>query len=268
MKIIISRKGFDSSNGWCPSPILPDGTLLSLPIPSKKDCVKYTDLYHDGKSVFEIIKEINPKTRIKEHWNCHLDPDIRDYGIVEDWLPLFGQEGSSQKHLENQRIGKGDVFLFFGWFRQTERVGGKLRFVKTEKEKHILWGYFQVNAVFGSYSKLPPQFHYHPHATFERYSRKNNCIYSATERLSICNAHRGYGTFKYHPSLVLTKDGLSRSKWQLPEFFKDVQMSYHSSKSFKEEGYFDSAKIGQEFVVSEDGRVTDWALSKITIGKS
>ena len=34
MKIILSRKGFDSSNGGCPSPILPDGTLLSMPIPS------------------------------------------------------------------------------------------------------------------------------------------------------------------------------------------------------------------------------------------
>jgi len=36
MKIILSRKGFDSSYGGCPSPILPDGTLLSLPIPEMK----------------------------------------------------------------------------------------------------------------------------------------------------------------------------------------------------------------------------------------
>ncbi len=33
LKVILSRKGFDSSYGGCPSPILPDGTLLSLPIP-------------------------------------------------------------------------------------------------------------------------------------------------------------------------------------------------------------------------------------------
>lgn len=268
MKIILSRKGFDSSNGGCPSPILPDGTLLSLPIPSKHDYIKYVDLHRSGKSFFEIIKEINPRTRIKEHWSCHLDPDIRDYGIVEDWLPLFGQEGSSQKHLENHGVGPGDIFLFFGWFRQTESIEGKLRFVKTEKEKHILWGYFQVNAVFDSYSKLTPQFHYHPHATVERFSRKSNCIYSATGTLSLSPDLRGSGTFKYHPSLVLTKEGYSRSRWQIPEFFKDVGISYHTSKSFKEEGYFDSAKIGQEFVVSEDESVTDWALSKIKIGKS
>ncbi|MBO4456467.1 MAG: hypothetical protein J5802_01965 [Butyrivibrio sp.] len=34
MKIILSRKGFDSTNGGCASPIMPDGTLLSMPIPS------------------------------------------------------------------------------------------------------------------------------------------------------------------------------------------------------------------------------------------
>ena len=37
MKIILSRKGFDSSNGGCPSPIMPDGTLLSMPIPTDDD---------------------------------------------------------------------------------------------------------------------------------------------------------------------------------------------------------------------------------------
>lgn len=267
MKIVLSRKGFDSSNGGCPSPILPDGTLLSLPIPSKIDSIKYIDLMHDGKSLFEIIKEIDPRTSIKENWFCHLDPDIRDYGIVEDWLALFGQEGSSQKHLENHGIGPGDIFLFFGWFRQTESVGGKLRFVKNEQGKHIIWGYFQVDATYRSYGELPSQFSYHPHATPERFSKKSNCIYSAAEKLSPGKDSHGYGTFKYHPSLVLTKEGFSRSRWQLPEFFKDVGISYHSSKSFKEEGYFDSARIGQEFVVAEDGKVTEWALSKIAIGE-
>ena len=37
MRVILSRKGFDSQYGGMPSPILPDGTLLSLPIPSKTD---------------------------------------------------------------------------------------------------------------------------------------------------------------------------------------------------------------------------------------
>ena len=45
MKVILSRKGFDSSYGGTASPILPDGTLLSLPIPSKAETVKYITPY-------------------------------------------------------------------------------------------------------------------------------------------------------------------------------------------------------------------------------
>jgi len=60
MKVALSRKGFDSGYGGCPSPILPDGTILSLPIPSKKDLkmenpVKYANLVYDGKDLFQII---------------------------------------------------------------------------------------------------------------------------------------------------------------------------------------------------------------------
>jgi Nucleotide modification associated domain 3 len=41
MKLILSRKGFDSAYGGVPSPILPDGTLCPLPIPSNEaPCLK------------------------------------------------------------------------------------------------------------------------------------------------------------------------------------------------------------------------------------
>ncbi len=33
-RLILSHKGFDSRSGGCPSPIFPDGTMFSLPIPS------------------------------------------------------------------------------------------------------------------------------------------------------------------------------------------------------------------------------------------
>ncbi len=45
MKLILSRKGSDSKYGRMPSPILPDGTLLSLPIPSADSDIGY-DLLH------------------------------------------------------------------------------------------------------------------------------------------------------------------------------------------------------------------------------
>ena len=58
MKVIISRKGFDSGYGGMPSPILPDGTMLSMPIPSSGDMVKYKDIFHDGESYADIIRQL------------------------------------------------------------------------------------------------------------------------------------------------------------------------------------------------------------------
>jgi hypothetical protein len=45
MKIILSRKGFDSQYGKIKSPILEDGTMLSLPIPQENDYSLYKYLY-------------------------------------------------------------------------------------------------------------------------------------------------------------------------------------------------------------------------------
>ena len=52
MKLILSRKGFDSGYGQIPSLILKDGTLLSLPIPDDKAKTKYEDLkFNIGKKL-------------------------------------------------------------------------------------------------------------------------------------------------------------------------------------------------------------------------
>ncbi len=56
---------------------------------------------------------------------------------------------------------------------------------------------------------------------------------------------------------MLTKSGMSRSCWDLPDFFKNLDISYHSQNSFKE-GYFKSADIGQEFVISADDNLIEW----------
>lgn len=44
MKIVLSRKGFDSSSGEVPSPILPDGTLLPQPIPDRRSVLSYDEV--------------------------------------------------------------------------------------------------------------------------------------------------------------------------------------------------------------------------------
>jgi len=76
MKVILSRKGMDSEAGGIPSPILPDGTLLSLPIPDNTSGQKYSELYYNGQSLQEIIHQLKPRFNFSKNPTCHLDPDI------------------------------------------------------------------------------------------------------------------------------------------------------------------------------------------------
>ena len=74
MKIILSRKGFDSANGGIVSPIMEDGTLISFPIPADEDDKgKFEDLIFCGESYAKILKDLNYKENPKRP-NCHLDP--------------------------------------------------------------------------------------------------------------------------------------------------------------------------------------------------
>ncbi len=266
MRIILSRKGFDSKNGGCPSPILPDGTLLSLPIPLENNNVKFSELFYKNKSYFQIIKELHSKTEIQEHWTCHLDPDIRNLMIEKDWVPLFGQEGGPQTHLKTKHVCKGDIFLFFGWFKQTTIEDGALKYLPGAPDQHIIYGYLQIGEKYTAYDSLPPEYRYHPHATKSSFEKKTeNCIYKAAETLSLSRDIKGSGTFKIKDDLILTKKGYSRSRWELPDIFRDVEISHHTKKSF-EEDYFDSAKIGQEFVIEENKHIENWALDIIKKG--
>jgi hypothetical protein len=81
MKVILSRKGFDSKFGGMPSPIMPDNTLLSMPIPSLNGNNKYSDLQYGGISYETILKKLRPKKynaiHLKYKGKCHLDPDLR-----------------------------------------------------------------------------------------------------------------------------------------------------------------------------------------------
>jgi hypothetical protein len=185
MKIILSRKGFDSSSGGVPSPILPDGRLLSLPIPSENSPVRYADLSVNGQALGKIVEDLTGGKVRRSHF-AHLDPDLRasTYPRLPGWRPLFGQAGIAQGHLERQGVGEGDLFLFFGWFRQTERVNGKYQFVKTAPDLHIIYGWLQIDAVLRvrhDEPKPPEWAIYHPH--FHGTYPKNNTIYTSRGRL-------------------------------------------------------------------------------------
>ena len=112
MKIILSRKGLDSSAGGKPSPILRNGQIFPIPIPTtdKNSPHRYCDVFVNNRSASDMLSIIGAK-KLHANTNCHFDP------LLNLDIGLFGQAGSAQRELDNLGVGEGDLFLFFGWFR-------------------------------------------------------------------------------------------------------------------------------------------------------
>ncbi len=271
MKIILSRKGFDSSpsNGGCASPILPDGTLLSMPIPNlnRSSGLKYSELSIQNYSYDDIWKQLGPSHYVPDCC-CHLDPDIRcvDRAVpIHDWKPAFGQVDRAQTHLQNQKVRIGDIFLFFGWFKRTEYSHkSSIQYLQGAPNQHIIYGYLQIGKIL--IGDMLRDYYWHPHAKFDE-NEKGNTLYLPTEHLTLAGQATnmpGYGCFQYSEKLVLTAPGSDlRSIWQVPEWFKNVNISYHSKNSFIN-GYFQSVHKGQEFVIEDSPNNESWLKSLIS----
>lgn len=277
MKIVISRKGFDSGSGGVPSPILPDGRLLPLPIPSARDPHRYADVTINGVKIGALVEDLTGG-RILATDRCHLDPDI-DARFVsrrpDGWTPAFGQLGAAQSHLSSHGIGSGDLFLFFGWFRQVERVDGHWRYRKDSPGIHVIYGWLQVQEVLQvdrCDERLKP-FARHPHL-HGRDHDPNNTLYLARQQLAVPRiVASGAGLFpSLHERRVLTDCGQSkRSVWKLPSWFhqsKGTTLSYHDApKRWSLTGTectLQSVARGQEFVLKPgDRKVADKWLEEL-----
>ena len=273
MKIVFSRKGMDSTAGGIPSPILPDGTLLSLPIPERASGVQYSQISYQGKSYQQTIKELKGSFDFNSYPCCHLDPDIFDgiAGRPDIWKPAFGQEDISAKHLDNQGVSAGDLFLYFGWYRQTEYgAGGDLRYVKGAPDLHIIYGYLFIGSIIDDADTIRNQYGWHPHS---------NAAYTVNNRLYIPadgnipgTSLRCYGTLLSSPKRILTEPGQrNRSRWALPSFFDGVTITGQKEKPVMSgQGYavLESAGRGQEFVINADPvnreKIEKWAVDVIS----
>ena len=98
-KLILSRKGFDSTSqprgskrgnsdlsrpyGGVPSPIFPDGSMYSLPVPGEDANIKvtYGDLYHEIEdsqiSIGQVVEDLTQNQWTSEDWT-YVSPDIRE----------------------------------------------------------------------------------------------------------------------------------------------------------------------------------------------
>lgn len=266
VKLILSRKGFDSSAGGYPSPILPDGRMLSLPIPSSLDNTAYSSLHlPEGISYADIIDQLDAGAKTCGK-GAHLDPDLvaRTRPRAPNWLPTLGQIGSAAGHLRKQHVSEGDLFLFYGWFRYTSTVAGRLQFEKKGKGFHAIFGYLRVGAIISADAEahLPEWLNAHPHADPRRMAKATNTIYVAAGRSD--GADRlGAAVFRFDRALQLTKPGLSRSRWNLdPTLFRHLEISYHTDSAWRD-GYFQSYPRAQEYVVHADAQAIEWAYGLI-----
>lgn len=271
MKVVLSRKGFDTENGGIPSIILPNKELLSFPIPSDSDSIKFTDLNHPiYGNYFEIINNLKPN-QLKKNQTCHLDPDIYQYirKRENNWQPIFGPYFRAYSHLKEHNIKENDIFLFFGSFKESELNNSTLVYKKGAQEKHIIFGYFQIGKIVKENRFVQDWMVYHPHVPPNRNIDENNVVFIATNKLSFNNQLPGASALHYlTKEIVLTKkDGdryLSKSKWNFSSytFGKKIEISYHQNDNWRKE-YFQSAKRGQEFVLEETKDVEKWAQTII-----
>lgn len=264
MKIIFSRKGFDSRAGGKPSPIFPDGSLCSLPIPSDDECT-LDRIRFKGEALTPIVEQLT-RYHVTGKTGVHFDPDIRRDALPrrKGWLPLFGPSGPAQTHLDNQQVGKGDVFLFFGWFRTIEEVNGRWRYRSDLPDLHCLFGWLQIGHIYHlrTPGAEPPKWASdNPHVARDGEVGK---LYASTERLHIPGFRRaiaGGGVFEsFANQLCLTAPGRTRSVWGLPAGFyphKDAPaLSFHTNRSLwqkdKSGVLLSTVGRGQEFVLDCD----------------
>ena len=221
MRIIFSRKGFDSGSGGGSSPIV-DGRPVSLPIPDTKGIARTT--YGDlglGELAYAASRSAFGAESL-----CHHDPMF-----TPDGRCIFGQVGAAQTHLANQGVGQGDVFLFFGRF-DGEGHGAH----------HRIFGYFEVEQVIdlarcddamrAGYAALD-----HPHALGMHGS--NDTLYVGPGRMAA----------RASDLLRLTAPGEALSRWERPLWLRRGDLSYHDAEwRWAEPGRLIAVSRGQEFV--------------------
>lgn len=267
MKLVLSRKGFDSQYGRVASPILPDGRLLPLPIPSSHDRDTMRSLGFDQVDLDQILRDLSGG-RISGSTRVHLDPQLvpPSTKLRPGWRPSLGQTGSAQSHLANQGVGVGDVFLFFGWFHEVELRQGRWRYCRPKRDLHVMFGWLEVGETLSIVTDRQgclarhPWIATHPHvANPSHYTDVRNTLYIAPRRSRLAtNKDPGAGRFvSYAKDLVLTGPGSLRSTWRLPAWFMPSAdrpaLSYHDHtdrwRCVDDRVELKSVAKGQEFVL-------------------
>lgn len=239
MRVIFSRKGFDSSAGGVPSPLV-NGRPVSIPIPTSDRSV--TTYGHIGLG--DVVSTIT-KNRYSESSLCHYDP------MFQGEKCAFGQTSAAQSHLANNNVGVGDVFLFFGLFSELDG----------RDPHHRIFGFLTVESVLnvGANPQLqdqPPGFEIrHPH-TIGVWNR-NNTIYLGS----------GQTASTSDPDLRLSVVNEQVSKWNVPSWLRNTGLTYHGRRDrWSDDDTLQVVSRGQEFIteISGNSEATAWLATILT----
>ena len=224
MRIVFSRKGFDSAAGGGPSPIV-NGRPISLPIPAYGELSRTS---YASLGLGEAAKRAS-RGRVRADALAHHDPMF-----LPDGTCLFGQLAAAQSHLANRGVGVGDVFLFFGLF--AEEASGE--------RHHRIFGYQRIERVL-PLADAPPDDPVrararevaHPHAVGMH--GRDDTLYAGEGRAAVVASD----------ALRLTVPGGPPTLWRRPEWLRQGGLSYHDrADRWLPGGLLRAAPRGQEFV--------------------
>ena len=280
MRIVLSRKGFDTTNskqancGGVASPIFPDGTMYSLPIPEVQSYIqtgiRYSALVcpiEGFRNTGEIVAQLSKGAlRPTEHSLAHLDPDLDRVTIPErpeNWRPLFGQDNGSQTELCD--IEEGDLFLFFGRFQDMSMSDNEGRKKVAPRRgsvaMHVIFGWLSVGKILkvgspkaNEWLEENPWAAYHSHFNGHH---KNNTVYVAADQCF--DVFPGAGVFRhYDERLRLSALDCSSTVWRLPPWMRPTAGHLPLTHHQKAERWdvrencviLNAAPRGQEFILN------------------
>jgi hypothetical protein len=242
--------------------------MVSIPIPGKFSKTHYADIHWNEYSLGTIVSDLT-NSRVKPSHFAHLDPDLSEESLsrLPGWRPLFGTTSSAQGHLRNNGIQEGDIFLFFGLFRNVKKYNGRFVWEKNSPRRHVLWGWLQIDKAHKIDHCNLKEFEwalYHPH--FNRPLDANNTIYIGKKYLDLpgksSGVQAGAGVFsRFSINRVLSAPtSASPCQWELPEWFypydDKTPLTYHSNltrwQKTNNGTILNLVARGQEFILNVD----------------
>ncbi len=233
MRMVLSRKGFDSSAGGGPSPVV-DGRPVSLPIPANGGLSRTT--YGDLGLGDHAARSSRGKLGGEDL--CHHDPMF-----LRDGRAILGQCGAAQTHLARQGVGVGDVFVFFGLFCE-----------EGFRPHHRIYAYLAVEEVLPLSAASPARV-----AELARVGMPHAIgLHAANDTVYL---GQGRTSARASKALRLTVPEGPPSLWRVPGWLRETGLSYHDrADRWHDNGRLQSVARGQEFVanIGERTDASEW----------